>query len=447
MLKKILLPFEKDYLSCVPINQKLYSMRKVTFILLFLWITAMSAFAGGYQVGLHSARNIGMGLIGTSLNYDASCLFYNPGGAPFINEKWSFSGGVTFIMSRTTFQATGEVYQEHAGHELNTPFYGYAAFKPTKDLSVGIAVNTPYGLSLSWPDEWKGKFLIQNISFHAITIQPTVSYKFKDIIGIGVGFVISTGNVDLNRAIPVTFSDTMTGTTKIKGNATNFGFNAGIMVHPIKGLNIGVDYRSKIDMKVTGGDATFSVPPSLASNFPASKADVTLPLPANLDFGASYQINDKWMVGMSLNYVFWNVYDSLVFKFTQDPPLASGTTTSVPSTSATAKLYKNRLITRIGAQFKINEKITVRAGGYYDPSPVPTDYLDPMLPSSNEIGLTCGLSWFPVKGLSVDASFEYLMGQERTGQSSPNVNPGDHNFAGTYSTAFYMPGIGLTYNF
>jgi len=41
----------------------------------------MNSFAGGYQVGLHSQRNIGMGLIGTSLSYDASALFYNPGGA------------------------------------------------------------------------------------------------------------------------------------------------------------------------------------------------------------------------------------------------------------------------------------------------------------------------------------------------------------------------------
>ena len=71
----------------------------------------------------------------------------------------------------------------------------------------------------------------------------------------------------------------------------------------------------------------------------------------------------------------------------------------------------------------------------------------PMLPSSNEIGLTCGLSLSPFKGFSIDASFEYLMGTQRSGISSPNDVTGTHNFAGTYSTAFYMPGIGLTYNF
>jgi long-chain fatty acid transport protein len=69
-------------------------MRKVTFLLVYICISAMTTYAGGYQVGLHSQRNIGMGLIGTSLSYDASALFYNPGGASFVDSKFSFSEGL-----------------------------------------------------------------------------------------------------------------------------------------------------------------------------------------------------------------------------------------------------------------------------------------------------------------------------------------------------------------
>jgi long-chain fatty acid transport protein len=407
-------------------------MRRITILLLFISLAATTTFGGGYQVGLHSVRNIGMGLIGTSLTYDASSLFYNPGGASFVNEKFSFSGGMTFLMARTTYQADGVNYQANMNHELNTPFYFYAAFKPIEDLSIGLAVNTPYGLSMAWPDDWKGRFLIQNVAFKAITVQPTISWKIKNIIGFGAGFVIALGDVDLNKAIPLQNS-TGEGQMNIKGSTTQFGFNAGIMVHPLKGLNIGIDYRSKIDMSVNNANATFMVPASLASNFPDNKADVTLPLPANLDFGVSYEINDKIMIGASLNYVFWSAYDSLIFNFQTVTPAIGRT--------AQPKLYMDRLITRLGVQYKINKLITVRAGGYFDPSPVKSEYLDPMLPSSDEIGLTCGLSIYPVKGLSIDAAFEYLMSTERSGSYSPE------NFSGTYSSAFYMPGIGLTYNF
>jgi long-chain fatty acid transport protein len=415
-------------------------MRKITTLLLLFITAALTSYAGGYQVGLHSQRNIGMGLIGTSLSDDASALFYNPGGASFVDSKFSFSGGLTFLMSRATYQSQDEYYQANIKHDLNTPFYFYAAYKPMKDLSVGVAVNTPYGLNMSWPDNWEGRFLVQSVKFKAITIQPTVSYKFKDIIGIGAGLVIAYGDVTLNKAVPVNGTTVSEGSVSIKGNTIKYGFNAGIMAHPIKGLSIGVDYRSKIDMAVKDADATFTVPAAVASNFPNNKVDVSLPLPANLDFGVSYEINSKFMIGIGLNYVFWNVYDSLAFNFKTVTP-------SVAARSVTPKLYENRLITRIGAQYKINGMFTVRAGGYYDPSPVQDNYLDPMLPSSNEIGLTCGISVSPVKGLSIDAAFEYLMGTKRTGISSPNTTPEEHNFAGTYNTAFYMPGIGLTYNF
>ena len=407
-------------------------MRKITMLLLTLCTASITTFGGGYQVGLHSNRNLGMGLIGTSLTYDASSLFYNPGAASFLNDKFSFSGGLTFLMARTTYQATDVMYQEHIEHKMNFPLYFYASYKPIKDLSVGLAVNTPYGLSMAWPSDWKGRFLIQDVAFKAITIQPTVSYKIKDIIGIGAGFVIAIGDVDLNKAIPLQDANGE-GSLNMTGSTTKFGFNAGIQVRPMKGLDLGVSYRSKIDMSVEGADATFNVPASVAANFPPNKVDVTLPLPANLDFGASYEINDQWMIGIDLNYVFWNVYDSLIFDFQ--------TTTAAIERTSQPKLYENRLISRVGVQWKLSDLITLRAGGYFDPSPVLSDYLDPMLPSQDEIGLTFGLSVYPVKGLSIDAAFEYLLGLEREGSYAPE------GFSGTYSTAIYIPGIGLTYNF
>ncbi|MEI6684135.1 MAG: outer membrane protein transport protein [Bacteroidota bacterium] len=413
-------------------------MRKISVLLLFVCLAATTSFGGGYQVGLHGVRNIGMGLIGTSLSYDASTLFYNPGGAAFVNDKWSFSGGMSFIFARATFQAKDANYQATLKHELNTPFYFYAAYKPTKKLSVGIAVNAPYGNRLAWKDDagtdWQGRYLIKDLSFKAITYQPTVSYRFNDIIGIGVGFVFATGTVDLNKSIPLDGA-TGDGNLHVKGSTSNFGYNAGIMIHPEQGWSIGIDYRSKIEMKVKGADATFSVAPSLSSSFPNNKVDVMLPLPANLDLGVSYEFGKKkqWMIGLNFCYVFWSTYDSLVFDFKTKTPAVGRT--------ATPSLYEDRLIERIGAQYKINDKVAVRVGAYLDPSPVKSDYLNPQTPSLDETGFTCGFSIYPMKGFSIDASFLYLIGAKRSGSYSPD------NFAGTYRTGFSIPGLGLSYSF
>jgi len=411
-------------------------MRKFTVLLLFFYMAATTSFAGGYQVGLHGMRNIGMGLIGTSLSNDASSLFYNPGAVSFVNDKWSFSGGASFLMARTTFQPLNVNEQYKLEHKINNPLYFYAAYKVTKNLSVGLAVNTPYGNGLSWGKEWIGRYLIQDLSFRAFTFQPTVSYKFKDIIGIGAGLVYSYGSVDLNKAIPIQGANG-DGTLNINGNTGKFGFNAGILVHPEKGWSLGLSYRSKIEMSVKGASATFSVPQSMSTAIPQTKVDVMLPLPANLDFGASYEFGkrNQWMIGMNLCYVFWGTYDSLTFTFEKVSE------TQAVTRSSTAALYSDQLIVRLGAQYKINDLITARIGGYYDPSPVRNDHLNPQTPSSDQIGLTCGLSVMPVKGLSIDAAFLYIKGTKRSGTFSPE------NFPGTYNNAVYSPGIGLTYSF
>ena len=408
-------------------------MRKLTFLLLILTLTAFIARAGGYQVGLHGQKNIGMGLIGTSLHQDASSIFYNPAGMSFLQSDFSFSGGVSFIMARVTYQAKDMVYQAHLQHEINTPFYFYGAMKATKDLSVGIAVNAPYGNGLKWDDKWAGRYLIQDIYFKAITIQPSVSYKFKDLISIGAGLVYAFGSVDMNKAIPVQDASG-DGNLHIKGKTDNWGFNAGILVQPTKKLSLGLDYRSKIDMKVKSADATFDMPSVLASSYPATnKVSTSLPLPANLDFGASYEFSDKFMIGLNLCYVFWGVHDSVTYDFE--------TKTDKLDKITSPSLYKDKLIIRLGAQYKLCELLTIRLGGYYDPSPIPDDYFHPQTPNNNELGLTCGLSIYPVKKLSIDAAFLYLMGFERDGIYTPD------NFAGKYKSAFYIPGIGLTYNF
>jgi long-chain fatty acid transport protein len=139
------------------------------------------------------------------------------------------------------------------------------------------------------------------------------------------------------------------------------------------------------------------------------------------------------MIGLNLCYVFWSQYDSLKFTFANK--------TAAVNVSSSPALYENKLIARLGAEYKINKIITARLGGYYDPSPVPDGYLNPQTPSADQIGLTVGLSVYPIKGLSVDAAFLYVMGMEREGTYSPE------NFSGTYKTSVYIPGIGLTYNF
>ena len=400
----------------------------------FLLLSASLSMAGGYQVSLHGQRQTGMGLIGTSLHMDASTAFFNPGGMAMMPQQVSILGGASGIFANTAFRMDHpSVYKAKTDNSPGTPFYFYAATRLTSRLAAGVAVNTPYGNNLSWEEGWAGRFLIQDISLRAITIQPTISYRISNMVSVGAGFVYALGTVDMVQALPVT-GPGGEGRVSIEGSTANYGFNAGIQFSHPGGLKAGLSYRSHIDMDLEDADALFSVPSSLAGNFPAeNRVAVSLPLPANLDFGLSYQFTRDLMAGISLNYVFWDVYEELHFDFeTNTPALAD---------SRNPRNYSNTLIARIGGEYRVNQELLVRAGAYFDPSPVNEDYFSPETPSLDNLAFSGGITYRPTPNLSIDASLLLIAGLEKEAAYSPE------NFGGTYSTRAVIPGIGISYGF
>lgn len=407
--------------------------RKFTLLLIAM-IASIMVKAGGYQINIQGIKQNGMGYIGTGFTLDASSVFFNPGGMSYLKTKFSFVTGVSGVFANTTFRKIApSVYQAQTDNPLSPPLHFYGTYKINEKLSVGLGVNTPFGNSLKWGDTWDGRYLISDISFHAFNFQPSLSYKFCDYFSLGAGFNYMTGTVSLSKMLPVADANGE-GKSTLEGNTSNFGYTIGIMSKPTSKLGIGITYRSKIEMKMEGGDVTFKVPAALSTNFPSGvKFDAMLPMPASLNIGVSYQINDKLLVGADLNYVFWSVYDSLIFDFTPN--------TSSLEDSRNPRLYEDAPVIRIGAQYQYNEKLTCRAGAYFDKSPVKDDYLNPETPSTNQIGLSLGASYKVNSRLNIDASFVYLMGLERDASYSPA------NFAGTYKSITVLPGIGVSYNF
>ncbi len=400
---------------------------------LFLFLIN-SADAGGYQVSLHGQKQIGMGLIGTSLHLDASAAFYNPGALAMIPQQLSIQGGMSGIFASTAFsQQQPSLYQAKTDNTPGTPFYFYTAYRISDRLVAGIAVNAPYGNSLSWEEGWIGRFLIQDISLRAITIQPTLSYRITESLSVGGGFVYANGNVDMQRALPLHGSEGE-ASVGIEGGTANYGFNIGVQFSHHSGLSAGLAYRSRIDMEVDDADVVFgNIPPSLSGSFPAGNSvAVSLPLPANLDFGLSYQFTPDFMAGIALNYVFWDAYDELSFDFK--------TNTANLHDSSNPRHYSNTLIARLGAQYRVNEGLYVRAGSYFDPSPSHEDYFSPETPSLDNLAFTGGFSYIPIPNLSIDISLLYVMGMEKEMMYTPE------NFGGTYKSRAVIPGLGISYS-
>lgn len=408
-------------------------MRKITLFLLSSFFLSMTVFAGGYQVRLQGNKQNGMGLVGTSLNMGSSSIFYNPGALSLMKDRLHFELGASGIMSNIDFQLAGTNQNYQTDNPMSTPFYAYGAGKINDMITVGVGVYTPYGSTSKWDDDWAGKLLIQNIALKAIFIQPTISFNLGEKFGIGAGFIMAIGDVEINKALNFSSAAYIgDGQANLKGSTTSYGFNVGAFYKATEKLSIGVDYRSKITMKVDGGDATFTAPAAIQSIIPASdKFSAELPLPANLDISIAYQATEKLLLAFELDWVMWGTYKSLDFTFDNSPAL----------NSVNPREYKDTYIPRIGAQYNLNDKLQLRAGMYYDQSPTSDDYFTPETVSLNAFAYTLGVSYLPTEKLSVDLSFLQILGQTTEKEYTPD------NFKGTYQSIVYIPGIGISYRF
>ncbi len=413
-------------------------MKKLLLLVLFALVTLVT-YAGGYRVSVQGQRAMAMGHTGVAVVNSAELVFFNPAGLVYLENKLNISAGASGIFTDVIYQNSDLGISSETDSSVGTPLNFYGSYKVNDWLALGLGVYTPYGSEVTWPTDWAGSHLVNNIELAAIYIQPVVSIKLSEHLSIGGGPIFVTGSVNFNRNANRTLTDidgNRSNITVDDSGVNNWGWSVSAMFNPTDNFRLGFSYRSEIILEAEGGEATFS-------NFPNSPVvpsngtttfDAELPLPAELTVGLSYQFHKKWLVAFDYNRQFWDVYESLDIQF------GNG------STSLNPRNYKNSSVYRFGLQYEATSKISLRAGYYIDESPVQSGFFAPETPRNDSQGFSGGLSFAITPKLAIDASFFYLRFEEvnesydfyqENGQNIP--------FRGTYKSSAFAPGLGLTY--
>lgn len=414
-------------------------MKKKVLFTVFALATTL-AYSGGYRVSLQGQRALAMGHAGVAVINSAELVFFNPAGLVYLENRLTVSAGVSGVFSNVSYQNEMTGAFAATDSPMGTPLYLYASYKATDWLAFGLGVYTPYGSAVEYEDDWAGSHLVNNIDLAAIYIQPTVAFKINDYFSIGGGPIFVTGSVNFNRNLNRTLSDLEGNRSEVTVEAkgvTNWGWTVGAMFNPTENLSIGANYRSEIILEAEDGDADFeNIPNSPLTPFEDTTFDATLPMPAEMTVGLSYGFCDKWLFAFDYNRSFWDVYESLDIDFDNE---------NIPD-SHNARNYKNSSNYRFGLQYEATSMFTLRAGYYFDESPVQEGYFAPETPRNDANGYTAGLSVNVSDHFQIDASFLYLHFKEvnasydhyfENGQAAP--------FKGTYKSNAFVPGIGITY--
>lgn len=414
-------------------------MKKLLIFAVFA-MTAAVTYAGGYRVSLQGNKSLAMGHTGVAVVNSSELVFFNPAGLVYLEDRLSISAGVSGVFSDVKFQNAEFGLSSETDSPVGTPFYLYASYQANDWLAFGLGVYTPYGSTVEYPTDWAGSHLVNDIDLSAIYVQPTVSFKITDEFSIGGGPIYVNGSVNFNRNLNRTLTDLDGNRSNVTVDASGesaWGWTVGAMFSPFDNFRIGFNYRSEIIIDAEGGSADFeNIPNSPLTPFADTTFDSSLPLPAELTLGLAYQFHEKWLFAFDFNRTYWDVYNSLDIDFA-DP--------AIPD-SFNRRNYKNSSIYRFGLQFDATSKFTLRAGYYFDESPVQEGFFAPETPRNDSNGYTAGLTFNLSDRFQIDASFLYLRFKEVDASYDFYFENGEAvPFGGTYKSNSFIPGLGITY--
>lgn len=413
------------------LNNRNISMFIKYYLTSLLLIIPYLVEAQGFQVNFQGQKQQAMGCAGTALYKDGASIFFNPGSVALSDEN-SFNVAVTPIFANVLYTDGPTSLGYRTQNPVGTPFSAYGVFQlnKLKALKFGIAAYTPFGSTVVWEDNWIGRFALTRLKLQAIFIQPTISYRITEKLGIGAGFVFAMGDVELEKDIPVQDSLGNYAHAKLSGKARSFGFNLGIHYDISDKFSLGLNYRSKVKMNLNEGIADFTVPGAIAANFPDQSFTGSLPLPSVTTLGLAYKPNSKINVVLDINYVGWSAYDTLAFDYEIN-------TASLDDTKS-PRNYRNIFAFRAGVSYELIENLELRAGGGFGFTPVPESSVTPETPDANRGYVTFGLGYKFNEHFSVDASLYYT-------QLTRTATNGETNLSGTFRTKAIAPGLGLIY--
>jgi len=400
------------------------------YLLISLLATPLWA-GGGLTLRVQGHRQQGTAHAGTAWANDAAILAFNPGAAPFV-RKTQFITGFSLQQTNTAYLGRN-LTPDQTLAETATPMYAYALLRPNPDgpLTLGLAVYSPFGGNTRWGETWQGKAVAQTFSVNSVAFQPTASLRLNSRMGVGLGIIFLPGNLQMQRALPLSSPDRSAGSLTLSGSGNGIGANIGWYYRPSHTVAFGLDIRTPINLRIKEGIATFQVPASLRFLYPQTNFQTTLHLPAQATIGATWYPQDALTLLADVSYTLWTRFDSLVVRYE--------TQTTAIHNIKEARAWKNSLSLRIGGEYRANEDLLIRGGAFFAQSPVPDGYVSPELPDANALGVTGGGSYRLHKHIVVDASYQFAF----TGSRTASLNAA--NFGGTYKTNTVTAGIGIAY--
>jgi len=361
--------------------------------------------AGGFAVREQSVYGQGASFAGIAAGGALSGMFWNPA------VMTQFAGFNTESGLSGIIPKTEHSFSASALAAAIPPLYGFgvdnssrAALVPSSYTSlqisesfwIGLAVNAPFGLSVSFPTAWAGAGYAQNSSVKTYNAAPSVAYKVNEWLSVAAGLQIQYMDVSYNQLLfpfpPTAF--------KVNGTGWGWGWTVGVTVTPTPTTMIGIGYRSAIDQDIVGSLGL----PWLPLTTPGS-IKMTLDLPSTLTVGLRQKLGERFTLLAGFEWAEWSrIGTPPLLQKNGAPALLVGTPIAFPFQ------YSDGFFYSIGGEYAVDQNLTVRAGFAYEQSPITDRVRTPRLPDNDRFWYSVGASYKPsvFPGLTFDLAYTFI---------------------------------------
>ncbi len=411
-----------------------------------LFVCAAPSFGNGLNLNSLGTRAGSMGGAFVGLADDFSAVYWNPAGLGFFTSlTFGFCG--TDIVPSGSYKLTmdtpiGSLDLVDARTTIKNYLGGlFGYIHPISDrLVAAIGVFTPSGMGTNWDSAELANLSNGSTSIDwssrvgLITIAPSLAYKISDQFSLGASLDINYGIFDLSMYGGAISGLLDLGQYTESESGWGLGATVGVLFKPSKMFSFGAAFRTSNRVSFSGQAEMKNLQYISFS----STSDVTrnMTWPSWITVGAAFRPADDLTFTADIQMTDWSVIDQIKTTF-KDPfwnllMTSSGRDTMVMN-------WRNTTQLRFGAEYKVSASLAVRAGYYFDPSPVPAATLNILLPSCDFNGLTLGIG-YRSGALVLDFGLEYLMGKER-------VAPAGAEMPGVYDMNIVVPNISVSYHF
>jgi long-chain fatty acid transport protein len=174
-----------------------------------------------------------------------------------------------------------------------------------------------------------------------------------------------------------------------------------------------------------------------------SSAKTEITMPPLLSVGLANRSIPRLTLELDLQWTGWSTFDQINIDF--DNPNSPN--------SVKNKNWNDVLAIRFGGEYRLTDRFALRAGYVYDPTPVPGETVDTLLPDSDRHDVSIGLG-ITLKRIQADVAYLLVLFNDRNVNNQLDattpLNPlatTSYNQSGKYETLVHLAGLSLTYRF